>query len=350
MKKLLLGLLVIAVSTKISAHDNELGFIVGSMEGFSYKKIINENFAIQTDLAVGFQKTLTSWYLSSDFDRYSNGTHFYLGDMTVDLLDFGLKINFLYNRDLGNNLYAFIGGGTNLGLAVTRNLSTNPNDYPPYGNWEDLYDDYLPYTSNNLGKFGLNTMMGAGYKLLKLPLTFSLDFRPGFAILFNSFANIYIFDWHLAVSARYCFDSKNQRKRIEKKQQKAPYPQDIQLQEKKDVIVPNSKNYNNWQSTDATNPKIVSNSSFTRKTQQLEQLAPIHDAIIRSHMGEKVYRKYLTLYQEYINNEEVVQEFGRIQEVVLNYLQTHLPKELDKTLNDAKTYDEILSVFKYFAK
>ena len=67
-------------------------------------------------------------------------------------------------------------------------------------------------------------------------------------------------------------------------------------------------------------------------------------------MGQKVYRKYLTLYQQYITNNELVQEFSSIQEVVLNCLQNHTPKELDKALNEAKTYDEILSVFKHFAK
>ena len=60
--------------------------------------------------------------------------------------------------------------------------------------------------------------------------------------------------------------------------------------------------------------------------------------------------QYLTLYQQYITNNELVQEFSSIQEDVLNYLQNHTPKELDKALNEAKTYDEILSVFKHFAK
>lgn len=90
--------------------------------------------------------------------------------------------------------------------------------------------------------------------------------------------------------------------------------------------------------------------TYRNKTQQLEFLASTHDVITRSHMGQKVYRKYLTLYQQYITNNELVQEFSRIQEVVLNYLQNHTPKELDKALNEAKTYDEILSVFKHFAK
>lgn len=108
--------------------------------------------------------------------------------------------------------------------------------------------------------------------------------------------------------------------------------------------------------TPATVPTTTSSSksnvtyTYRNKTQQLEFLASTHDVITRSHMGQKVYRKYLTLYQQYITNNELVQEFSSIQEVVLNYLQNHTPKELDKALNEAHTYDEILSVFKHFAK
>lgn len=108
--------------------------------------------------------------------------------------------------------------------------------------------------------------------------------------------------------------------------------------------------------TPATVPTTTSSSksnvtyTYRNKTQQLEFLASTHDVITRSHMGQKVYRKYLTLYQQYITNNELVQEFSSIQEVVLNYLQNHTPQELDRALNEAKTYDEILSVFKHFAK
>ena len=175
MKKLIVCLMVLGLSVGAFAQSNEVGLVVGGFNGLSYKKMMSENFAIQTDLAVGFQRT------SADV----------LGDSelitgTVDLLDFVINPNFLYNKEFEHGIYAFAGGGASVGLA------------------QGLPTGYNPIT---FGKFGLNGMIGAGYKMANLPLTFALDFRPGYAMLLNVEWEtiIHTFDWHLAASVRYCF-------------------------------------------------------------------------------------------------------------------------------------------------
>ena len=172
MKKLFISFLSILFSFGLFAqHQQEFGIVGGSLNGLSYKRIMSENFAIQTDLAVGFQRTI-------------GATNYYFEESLIDMFDFTLNANFLYNKNLQNGLYTFIGGGSNLGLAKG-----------------------LPYSSATLGKFGINAMLGAGYKMPKMPLSISLDFRPGYAILFQHYdvIPIHIFDWHLALGVRYCF-------------------------------------------------------------------------------------------------------------------------------------------------
>ena len=175
MKKIIFSLLCVAISMGAFAQDQEVGLVVGGFNGLSYKKMMSENFAIQTDLAVGFQRTSIDWLGDSE-----------LITATADLFDFVINPNFLYNKELKHGIYAFAGGGASVGLA------------------QGLPTGYNPIT---FGKFGLNAMIGAGYKLADLPLTFALDFRPGYAMLLNVKTEtlLSIFDWHLAASVRYCF-------------------------------------------------------------------------------------------------------------------------------------------------
>ena len=175
MKKIILCLMVLGLSVGAFAQNNEVGLLVGGLNGLSYKKMMSENFAIQTDLAVGFQRTSIDGLGDSE-----------LITATADLFDFVINPNFLYNKELKHGIYAFAGGGASVGLA------------------QGLPTGYNPIT---FGKFGLNAMIGAGYKLADLPLTFALDFRPGYAMLLNVKTEtlLSIFDWHLAASVRYCF-------------------------------------------------------------------------------------------------------------------------------------------------
>ena len=169
MKKIILCLIAMGLSVGAFAQNNEFGVVVGGFNGLSYKRIVNENFAIQTDLAVGFQRTV-----------------FNLEGITgpTDLFDFVLNPNFLFNKELNSGLYAFVGGGVSLGLA------------------QELL------ILESYGKFGVNAMLGAGYKFQNFPISLSLDFRPGYGMLFHGDwlgMVVNTFDWHLAFSARYCF-------------------------------------------------------------------------------------------------------------------------------------------------
>lgn len=169
MKKVFIGIFSVMISLGAWAQSNELGIIAGGMNGVSYKKIMSETFAIQTDLTVGFQRTVVG-------DAYI--------DASGDFLDFTLNPNFLYNKTLDGKLYAFAGGGASMGLA---HVLQNPTPV--------------------FGKFGVNAMMGFGYKFTNTPLSIALDFRPGYAMLLNIGweALFHSFDWHLGLSARYCF-------------------------------------------------------------------------------------------------------------------------------------------------
>ena len=175
MKKLIISLMVLIVSLGMMAQNQEFGLVVGGMNGLSYKKYIGDNFAIQTDLAVGFQRSIVD--ILGDSELYS---------MQGDWFDFVLNPNFLYNKELSHGIYAFVGGGASVGLAQVMHTSIETVTY---------------------GKFGLNGMLGAGYKMSKLPLSFALDFRPGYAMLLNVEWEtlLHTFDWHLAASVRYCF-------------------------------------------------------------------------------------------------------------------------------------------------
>ena len=176
MKKIILCFMVLGLSVGAFAQNNEVGLVVGGFNGLSYKKMMSENFAIQTDLAVGLQRTSIDWLGDSE-----------LITATADLFDFVINPNFLYNKELKYGIYAFAGAGASVGLAQGLRA--------------------IGYDPITFGKFGLNGRVGAGYKLADLPLTFALDFRPGYAMLLNVKTEtlLSIFDWHLAAIVRYCF-------------------------------------------------------------------------------------------------------------------------------------------------
>ena len=169
MKKIILCLIVMGLSVGAFAQNNEFGVVIGGFNGLSYKRIVNDKFAIQTDLGVGLQAT------AFNIEGIAGSSN---------LFDFVINPNLLYNRELKSNIYAFLGVGVNFGLA------------------QELNVPQITY-----GKFGVNAMAGFGLKSQKLPVSISLDFCPGYAMLFNTNfdSNVNIFDWHLALSARYCF-------------------------------------------------------------------------------------------------------------------------------------------------
>ena len=77
MKRFLVCILAVLFSLGIFAQSQEFGVVVGGMNGLSYKKVMSDNFAIQTDLAVGFQRTVAT-----------EGAYYDFLSLTIDIFDF----------------------------------------------------------------------------------------------------------------------------------------------------------------------------------------------------------------------------------------------------------------------
>ena len=163
------------IATSASAQ-HEIGAIVGGLNGASYKYWLNENMAIQADLAVG----LTAAYAGV----YYQGNNY--GSGTFDMYDFTINPNFLYHFQLPANLKFYAGGGFNFGL-----MSYIQNTY----------------SGGIMGKFGLNAVAGISYDFDAVPLVLALDFRPGYGLGFQdaNTAHYSLFDWKLGLAVRYKF-------------------------------------------------------------------------------------------------------------------------------------------------
>ena len=146
--------------------------------GPTYKMFFADNIAFQTDIF--FKSTLT-WCT----DKYGIAFAFYYAVES--------NTNIMYQKRIKDKTtvesFWFLGGGITLGCNI-------------------LSGD---------GKFGTNVIMGLEYILKNAPISFQIDFRPGFGMLFNFDENLnnggYIpdnnpwvhFDWTLAFTLRYTF-------------------------------------------------------------------------------------------------------------------------------------------------
>ena len=173
MKKIYAFLLVVAMSTSVMAQ-HEIGGIFGGMNGVSYKYWFSENVALQADLAVGLTRIAGAYYY-----RGNKGAS---GDMGA--YDFTINPNALYHWQLPENFKIYAGGGVGFGL-MSNIDNTN--------------------SAGIIGKFGLNAAVGATYDFQEVPLTFALDFRPGYGLGFQTadVAHLSYFDWKLAFAVRY---------------------------------------------------------------------------------------------------------------------------------------------------
>lgn len=147
---------------KSRSNIHELGAIVGVNNGLTYK-IWNTNisFAYQLDLAYNV--------LFNSFDCQSN---FVWQDYIADFNKVGLA------------LYA--GGGTSFGTTFGVEYSYS-SDYYYDDYYGDYYysDSYYEYSSTDF-LWGLNAIIGLELQLYNIPLTFSLDYRPGIGITGNA--------------------------------------------------------------------------------------------------------------------------------------------------------------------
>lgn len=173
MKKIYTILLVLMMSVSAMAQ-HEIGAVLGGMNGLSYKYWFNECLALQADLAVGLTRVVGGAYYQGNSG----------GSVKMGAYDFTINPNALYHWNLPENFKIYAGGGVNFGL-----LSYIDNTDP----------------DGILGKFGLNAAVGATYDLQEVPLTFALDFRPGYGLGFAkaNMPHISFFDWKLAFAIRY---------------------------------------------------------------------------------------------------------------------------------------------------
>ena len=170
-KNLLIILFSFLATTFCFAQKNELGVVLGSYNGLSYKRVVNDKFATLTEVGFGLQATKFS-------DHYNGGGLNISVHGNIDLWDVHINQNFLFNYEISNNLFLYAG-----------------------------YAQEFNY-NEGFAKTGINAIVGLEYRLPTVPLGIAFDFRPGYANLTSSSerdVNVSIFDWKLALALRYCF-------------------------------------------------------------------------------------------------------------------------------------------------
>lgn len=182
-------------------YSHGLGLIVGSMNGFSFKTFLSEHFAVSVEL--GFKVTAANgkqFYEGTRYNPYSSYSYSYTTYWvneefltTTGVLE--LNVNFIYQNHFIAGLYGFAGGGPSLGWHCY-------NFYTPYG-VGGVYNDWRYYKGNN-GKAGVNMIFGLEY-VFKAPVSLQVDFRPGYALLFDWKYTAHYFDWGLNLGIRYTF-------------------------------------------------------------------------------------------------------------------------------------------------
>ena len=195
MKKTLLAVVVALFSINAMAQ-HEIGVVVGSLDGVSYKYWFNDALALQTDLAFGITKGAGN--------EYSQGKKQWDQTISASIWDFSIRPNVLYHWGLPANFKIYTGGGISFGMEKLMSITYKGYTYGIYGNssYNKLY-----------GKFGVNALVGASYDLQAIPLVFALDFRPGYGLGFRGKETVNgyeiaahhfsYFDWSIAFAVRY---------------------------------------------------------------------------------------------------------------------------------------------------
>ncbi len=262
MKKLLTVFALVACIFAANAQDkkHEIGVVVGTFEGLSYRYNLNEHLSIQADLGwnvIATGKGSDSWNAKSTVNgitektssakqdkefKTENPKEWKLEQEREKAQKYGIKgwtfelnPNLIYRSSIAEwnfgGLSWFVGGGISLGFGKYTNTDGKWSYEGEQGYiYEGTYDHYgdkliRPTYGPLSGKFGLNAIGGVELALSSIPLTFGIDFRPGYGLFFDHFSedgveeygdetitwkesgNIYhnIFDWKLGITARYCF-------------------------------------------------------------------------------------------------------------------------------------------------
>ncbi len=250
MKKLSLLFVAVMACAFMANAQHQVGAIVGTFEGVSYKYFLTENWAIQADL--GFKVIATGkgsdTYLAKE--TYDGETEIYNSikedaefkkenpDAWKEQKEdekrqkYGTKgwtlelnPNLVYQNiitDFGwGDLSWFAGAGLSLGFGRYTNSAGEyvyeGETYPIKEGDYDRYGDKDEHSAGPFsGKFGLNAIGGVELGLSEVPLVFALDFRPGYGLFFDHESEkedgykysgnqyYHIFDWTLGLSVRYC--------------------------------------------------------------------------------------------------------------------------------------------------
>lgn len=171
MKKILTLCVValMAIST-VSARSYKvaLGLATGLEYGPTVKVNFTDHFTLMNDL---------TWKFVPNTVAGVNGQTFNFGYM--GLID---NVNVAYQTKLasgrGLDLLFYGGGGMSIGYA---DLGENPG-----------------------GKFGINALAGIEVTA-NVPIAFTFDFRPGYALLFANGGQMHALDWSLVLAVRYAF-------------------------------------------------------------------------------------------------------------------------------------------------
>lgn len=154
-KTLLFLLLLLSMGICAKPYDHSLGVSMGFFDGASYKVLVTDHFAVQTD--VGFHLTIFD-------DVY--------GTFIVNPM-------FMYQGCMDSHAICdidwFGGAGTSLGFA------TNRLGYSPY-RWGG---------GPIGGEFGLNGILGIEVAFNRAPLALSFDFRPGYGLYYGDVIDYY---------------------------------------------------------------------------------------------------------------------------------------------------------------
>ena len=205
MKKLLLLATVLsvgAVAVNAQNYKNSIGLNVGTMEGLSYKGFLNQNVALVLDLGINFIKTPG---LVVDIDKYDGVKEKSLTKgWTYGIWEFEFNPNIVFQKEIKSwdkvGLSWFAGAGASIGMMKPTSAS--------YNGWSfNLSYDKV------FGKWGINAIGGMEMNFSKAPIALSLDFRPGYGMMFRTeqkknYTNTmlaHFFDWKIVAAVRYTF-------------------------------------------------------------------------------------------------------------------------------------------------
>lgn len=196
MRRLLTVLSAFLIVASVSAQEyrHSLGIIAGSFNGVSYKYHPYDNFAIQVDLGASINKTP----FGKASYRYAGLKLDFNEGAPVVNISYQINPNFMWQGELTDNLYMFLGGGFSVGVMT---LDADVWTHTGY---------HVKLKNESEAKFGLNGILGLEYCFEETPLTLGLDFRPGYGVEYDHVTpdisyERHFFDWSLSAALRYNF-------------------------------------------------------------------------------------------------------------------------------------------------